>query len=54
MAAALLSCIRDPDSARPAAERGRQAVLDRYDWDTLADDLERSWTRCLEDRGADV
>jgi glycosyltransferase involved in cell wall biosynthesis len=48
MAAALLGCIRDPNSARPAAERGRQAVLDRYDWDALADDLERSWARCLE------
>ncbi len=33
----------DPQSARAMAERSRSFVLDRYDWDTLADRLERVW-----------
>lgn len=45
MAREILSCIRDPGPARSIAEAARRLVLERYDWDALADDLERSWTR---------
>src|SRR5207248_5616112 len=43
MAAALLRCLRGPGEARAQAERGRQVVLQRYDWDRLADRLEAVW-----------
>jgi glycosyltransferase involved in cell wall biosynthesis len=49
MAPALLGCISDPASARATAACGRRVVLERYDWDALADELESSWARCLED-----
>ena len=45
MAQTLLSC--SPEPFRQRAERGRQAVLTDYDWDTLADKLEAVWERCL-------
>ncbi len=48
MAEALLACIRDPRQARTMAERSRAFVLNRYDWDTLADRLERVWLACLD------
>jgi hypothetical protein len=32
------------------AARGRALVLDRYDWDVLADALERCWEKCLGSR----
>jgi glycosyltransferase involved in cell wall biosynthesis len=48
LAEALVACLRDPRSARAMAERGRAFVLDRYDWDALADRLERVWFECLE------
>lgn len=53
MAEALVSCARDPRPARAMAERARAFVLDRYDWDALADRLERVWFECLEARGWD-
>jgi glycosyltransferase involved in cell wall biosynthesis len=43
MAAALAECIRDPGPARERAERGRRLVLESYDWNVLADRLERAW-----------
>jgi len=48
MADALVSWIRDPRPARAMAERSRAFVLDRYDWDSLAQMLERVWLACLE------
>ena len=47
MAAALVDCLRDPDAARAMAECGRRLVLERYDWDVLAEKLERIWEGCL-------
>jgi glycosyltransferase involved in cell wall biosynthesis len=44
----LLDCLRSPESARKQAERGRHQVLECYDWDTLAERLERVWLRCVE------
>ena len=48
MADALVSSILDPRPARAMAGRSRSFVLDRYDWDTMADRLERVWFVCLE------
>jgi glycosyltransferase involved in cell wall biosynthesis len=47
MAAAIVECMLDPAAAREAAERGRGLVLERYDWGTLAEKLERVWEKCL-------
>jgi len=49
MADALLHVIRDPVRARTLAERGRQLVRERYDWDVLADKLEQVWEKCVRD-----
>jgi glycosyltransferase involved in cell wall biosynthesis len=50
MAAAIMRTIRSPEDARDQAERGRQVVLERYDWDALADQMERVWIECVERR----
>jgi glycosyltransferase involved in cell wall biosynthesis len=47
MAAALVGCLRQPEQARAQAERGRRVVLQRYDWDVLADRMERVWEKCV-------
>jgi glycosyltransferase involved in cell wall biosynthesis len=46
MAGTLAQCIRDPETAGILADRGRQRVIERYDWDTLADKLEEIWIDC--------
>jgi glycosyltransferase involved in cell wall biosynthesis len=46
MAAALVEAIRFPKAALAQAAAGRQRVLERYDWDVLADKLEQAWLRC--------
>jgi glycosyltransferase involved in cell wall biosynthesis len=50
LARKLLACLRDPAPARAMAEQGRQRVLERYDWDHLADRLERVWFDCVDCR----
>jgi glycosyltransferase involved in cell wall biosynthesis len=52
MPAALARCIRQPQWAAAMAARGRRTVLERYDWDVLADRLERIWNDCLRTRTA--
>jgi polysaccharide biosynthesis protein PslH len=47
MSEALLRCLADPETARQQAERGRQRVVERYDWSILADQLERVWLECV-------
>jgi glycosyltransferase involved in cell wall biosynthesis len=47
MTAALVECIRHPEQARAMARRGREIVLERYDWDALAGKLERVWEKCV-------
>ncbi len=49
MAAALVGCLRDPAAARAMAECGRRLVLERYDWDVLAEKLEHIWEDCLHE-----
>ncbi len=43
MAKALVYCIRAPQEARKMAEHGRRVVREHYDWDALADKLEKVW-----------
>src|SRR5436853_5918681 len=47
MAAALIDGLRMPERLQAMAERGRRLVLERYDWDTLADRLEQVWQKCV-------
>jgi glycosyltransferase involved in cell wall biosynthesis len=47
MAAALLRTIAAPGAALAMAECGRQRVLERYDWNLLADKLEQVWIDCV-------
>ena len=47
IAQALARSIREPERSAGIAQKGRTLVLDRYDWDHLAEALERSWERCL-------
>jgi glycosyltransferase involved in cell wall biosynthesis len=46
--AALVDAIRRPERMRALADVGRWQVLRRYDWDALADRLERLWLRCVD------
>lgn len=48
MASALTDALRYPARAREMAENGRRVVLDRYDWDVLADRLEQVWHVCVK------
>jgi glycosyltransferase involved in cell wall biosynthesis len=47
---ALVKSLRDPASVRTMAERARSFVLDRYDWDVLANKLEDVWEHCRRER----
>lgn len=49
MAAALVRCLRDPAPAQQMARTARAFVLDRYDWEALALQLEDVWERCCAD-----
>jgi len=49
LADALVSCIRDPEPARALANASRPFILERYDWDALADRLESVWLSCRDD-----
>jgi polysaccharide biosynthesis protein PslH len=48
MAAQLIHAIRNPHAMQEMANAGRQRVLERYDWDSLADKLEETWYECVE------
>jgi glycosyltransferase involved in cell wall biosynthesis len=52
MPGALARCLRDPGAAGALAARGREAVLRRFDWDALADKLERVWEGCWRKEAA--
>ena len=43
MASGIIEMMKNPSHARTQAERGRQKVLERYDWSGLADQLESVW-----------
>ena len=44
---ALVAAMRNPEAARAQAAVGRRRVLERYDWDVLADRLEQVWADCV-------
>jgi len=46
LAGALIQAIRHPEAIQAEAERGREKVLEHYDWDQLAERLERVWQQC--------
>jgi glycosyltransferase involved in cell wall biosynthesis len=46
MASALVACIRHPNCAAAQAAAGRAHVLAEYDWDVLAERLEKVWEKC--------
>jgi glycosyltransferase involved in cell wall biosynthesis len=47
LVAVLAWAIRNPDALRQQAARGRRRVVRLYDWDALADRLERIWIDCV-------
>ena len=44
---AIIRAVREPAAMQSQAERGRDAVLRRYGWDSLADQMERVWIDCV-------
>jgi len=51
LAGALVTAIREPEVVLAQAERGREKVLERYDWDRLAKQLEQVWRQCAAEPG---
>lgn len=47
MTGPLIQALRNPERVQSMAEQARPAVLQRYDWNCLADKLERVWHECL-------
>jgi sugar transferase (PEP-CTERM/EpsH1 system associated) len=50
---AILSGIRHPDVLQAESERGREKVLEHYDWERLAERLEQVWRQCATERRTD-
>lgn len=48
MPRAILGALGDREGLRLQAERGREMVCRRYDWDALADRLEEVWLDCVK------
>lgn len=46
---ALITAIRNPDVLQAQCERGREKVLEHYDWDRLAEQLEQVWRQCASE-----
>ena len=46
-AAAIVRSIESPSSALAMSAAARQVALERYDWASLADKLERTWRHCV-------
>jgi glycosyltransferase involved in cell wall biosynthesis len=51
---AILGAARSPTLMLEQARRGREAVVRRYGWDALADQLERVWIDCVMEQSASV
>ncbi len=47
LSGAIVRAVRTPAAMRLQAERGRDAVLARYGWDALADEMDRVWADCV-------
>lgn len=46
---ALIAAIRRPHVLQAESERGREKVLEHYDWDRLAEQLEQVWRQCASE-----
>jgi len=51
---AIIAAVREPAAMKSQAERGREAVLARYGWDVLADEMERVWIDCVDGQSPSV
>jgi polysaccharide biosynthesis protein PslH len=49
LAEALVQAIRHPEAIQAEAERGREKVLEHYDWERLAERLEQVWRQCASE-----
>jgi glycosyltransferase involved in cell wall biosynthesis len=47
LATVLIGALRSPGRMARQAASGRERVLARYDWETLADEMERVWLDCV-------
>jgi glycosyltransferase involved in cell wall biosynthesis len=54
LALALVSYLQDAQPAQDMARSCRDFVLDRYDWDKLAERLEQIWFDCVENSAVEV
>jgi glycosyltransferase involved in cell wall biosynthesis len=52
--AAIIRAVREPAAMQSQAERGRDAVLRRYGWDSLADQMDRVWIDCVTGQSLSV
>jgi glycosyltransferase involved in cell wall biosynthesis len=50
LAAAVVAALRSPREMARQAASGRERVLVRYDWETLAGEMERVWLNCVAAR----
>jgi len=46
----LIAAIRHPEVLQAECERGREKVLEHYNWDRLAGQLEQVWRQCATER----
>lgn len=46
LATALVTSLRHPEVVQAQAERGREKVLEQYDWERLAEQMEQVWRQC--------
>jgi glycosyltransferase involved in cell wall biosynthesis len=51
LAPALVRNMRETERLAEQAAAGRRLVVDRYDWDALADQLEQAWMACVHTPG---
>lgn len=51
LASRLVQCLAHPESAAEMARRARAEVVERYDWNRLADKLEEVWLACASGMG---
>jgi glycosyltransferase involved in cell wall biosynthesis len=51
---AIIRAVREPAAMASQAERGREAVLARYGWDALADQMDRVWIDCVAGQSLSV
>jgi len=51
---AIIRAVREPAAMASQAERGREAVLARYGWDALADQMDRVWIDCVTGQSLSV